>query len=355
MGSKTQGRTKFSKIISNQSGVTLVEMVIAGAMMAMIAVVVMKVNEQSNQSSAKQEVKSDLTTITNEINSLLSDPKKCYATFNADDASTDEKGYISILGIASNLETDTAGEVITEPKPEFPKKTASKFLIDGSGGEAGYGVSKLRIESFRLKTDGTDDALYVTFKNRKSVSSSSALGETVERKINLFVEWDTSGTNPKVENCRSLLSSSTLIWSRGGGTDIFYSGGNVGINQTNPTEALHVEGKAYVEEEIQAKAFMYASDARLKKNTQTIQDPIKKLMSLRGVGFEWKKNDRPDFGFIAQEVKQTLPELVKYNEGQKTYTVDYVKILPFLLEGIKKQQEELELLEKQLHAIEQTR
>ena len=75
---------------------------------------------------------------------------------------------------------------------------------------------------------------------------------------------------------------------------------------------------------------MYTSDARLKKNTQTIQDPIAKLMSPRGVGFNWK-TDRPDFGFIAQEVKQTPPELVKYNEGQKIYTVDYVKIVPFLL------------------------
>ena len=70
MGSKTQGKTKFLNLISNQSGVTLVEMVIAGAMMAVIAVVVMKVNEQSSKSSAKQEVKSDLITIVNEINSL---------------------------------------------------------------------------------------------------------------------------------------------------------------------------------------------------------------------------------------------------------------------------------------------
>jgi Tfp pilus assembly protein PilE len=356
MSSRSQ-KSKFFKLISNQSGVTLVEMVIAGAMMAVIAVVVMKVNEQSSTSTAKQEIKSDLTTIVNEINSILSDPKKCYATFNADDA-VNANGYITILDIASALEKDaTSGDVITEPKPDYPKKTANKYAIDSqTGGAAGYGVSKIRIQTLQLKTDGTENALVVTFKNKKSVKNSTSMsGDTITRKVNLFVEWDTSGSDPVVENCRSLLSSTTLIWSRGGGTDIFYSGGNVGINTTSPSEALEVDGKVFVEEEIQAKSFMYASDARLKKNTHTINSPVEKLLALRGVSFDWKKSDQADYGFIAQEVKQTLPELVKYNRGKKILTVDYVKIVPFLLEGIKRQQEDIEELERKLNQIEETR
>ena len=63
-----------------------------------------------------------------------------------------------VLQVSPEVDSST-GEVITEPKPEFPKKTTWKFLIESSGGEAGYGVSKIRILGFRLQTDGTDDAL----------------------------------------------------------------------------------------------------------------------------------------------------------------------------------------------------
>ena len=80
-------------------------------------------------------------------------------------------------------------------------------------------------------------------------------------------------------------------------------------------------------------------------------------MKLRGVEFDWNQGKRKgthDLGLIAQEVEEVLPELVRdktlctgeHSEGnEKEFkTVDYDKIVGVLIEAIKEQQEEIDLL-----------
>ena len=61
------------------------------------------------------------------------------------------------------------------------------------------------------------------------------------------------------------------------------------------------------------------SDIRIKENIVTIQDPIEKIKNLRGVTFEWQKRTKfkegVNYGFIAQEVNEVVPELVNKEEG----------------------------------------
>ncbi|MGD0342362.1 MAG: tail fiber domain-containing protein, partial [Bacteroidales bacterium] len=99
----------------------------------------------------------------------------------------------------------------------------------------------------------------------------------------------------------------------------------------------------------------YISDLRLKKNITAINDVIEKLKSLRGVYYEWDKNetsgmvvdDGRQIGVIAQDVEKAFPELVvTNNKGYKM--VDYIKLTPILLEGIKEQQGYIEGQQKQI-------
>jgi hypothetical protein len=46
-------------------------------------------------------------------------------------------------------------------------------------------------------------------------------------------------------------------------------------------------------------------------------------MKLRPVNVRWKQSVASDFGFIAQEVRQVLPELVVGDESRATLTVKY--------------------------------
>lgn len=53
----------------------------------------------------------------------------------------------------------------------------------------------------------------------------------------MYVDVDGSGG---ITGCRSLSSSSTDIWTRGTGGEIYYNGGNVGIGSSNPAAPLDV-------------------------------------------------------------------------------------------------------------------
>ena len=54
-------------------------------------------------------------------------------------------------------------------------------------------------------------------------------------------------------------------------------------------------------------------------------------------------------GFIAQEVEKIIPELVKTDsEGMKS--VDYISVIPVLVEALKNQQKQIDELKALLHA-----
>jgi len=62
----------------------------------------------------------------------------------------------------------------------------------------------------------------------------------------------------------------------------------------------------------------------------------------------------PQIGFIAQELEQVYPELVSSDQnGYKT--VDYVKLIPVLVEAIKQQQLMMIDLQHQIDHPEQSR
>ena len=94
-----------------------------------------------------------------------------------------------------------------------------------------------------------------------------------------------------------------------------------------------------------------SSDIKFKKNIKDIGNTTEKLKKLRGVSFDWKVDeykekefsDKKQFGFIAQEVEKVFPNLVKTDEnGEKA--VNYIEVIPLLLEAYKYQQKEIEEL-----------
>ena len=93
------------------------------------------------------------------------------------------------------------------------------------------------------------------------------------------------------------------------------------------------------------------SDARFKKNVEDIDSPIENILKLRGVNFDWRADEFEDrqfddgrqIGFIAQEIKEVLPEVVI--EGvDGYYAVDYSRLTPILVEAIKEQQKTIDQL-----------
>jgi hypothetical protein len=104
----------------------------------------------------------------------------------------------------------------------------------------------------------------------------------------------------------------------------------------------------YVSGQINVNGTTYASDLRYKKNIQTLSNSLEKIMELRGVKYEMRKeefpkmqfNDGEQIGLIAQEVERVIPEIVSTGtDGYKS--IDYAKLVPVLVEGLKAQQQEI--------------
>jgi Chaperone of endosialidase len=122
--------------------------------------------------------------------------------------------------------------------------------------------------------------------------------------------------------------------------------GNVGIGTTNSSGTYKLE----VNGAIGASAFSYTSDRSLKKNITTIESPLSKILKLRGVTFNWKKDNSPSVGLIAQEVEKVFPELV--TEGNGIKSVQYGNLVAPLIEAVKEQQKEIEGLNNRIKVLE---
>ena len=97
-------------------------------------------------------------------------------------------------------------------------------------------------------------------------------------------------------------------------------------------------GGAYVRGTFTATADVVAySDIRVKENINQITNALSKVMSING--YYYNRTDLKDkskkIGFIAQEIKEVLPELVTYDKEQDIYAVSYGNTSALLVEAIK--------------------
>ena len=149
----------------------------------------------------------------------------------------------------------------------------------------------------------------------------------------------------------------------------------------------------YFTTNIFTSGFFTTSDLRFKSNITPIETPLSKLMSLRGVEYDFNDKERKDalaarmgeiisdpseesptekelqamadmqeweelqlqkehkLGFIAQEVQEIFPDLVK--EDDLGYlAVDYNGFIPVVIEAIKEQQRMIDQQNRQIEELE---
>jgi trimeric autotransporter adhesin len=111
------------------------------------------------------------------------------------------------------------------------------------------------------------------------------------------------------------------------GTDVYV--GNPGVSAAN----LRVATDVYATR-MHASSYLYTSDRRLKENFESISSPLAKVLKLRGLQFDWKKDGQREIGFIAQDVEKVVPELVETADNDLK-SVKYGNITALLVEAFK--------------------
>jgi hypothetical protein len=133
-----------------------------------------------------------------------------------------------------------------------------------------------------------------------------------------------------------------------------------GTSPTNRQVKIWAEGGLTSTGVVSAPGFNNTSDARYKTHIATFPDALDTILNLRGVTFDWDREQWKDrgfaegkqIGFIAQEVEKILPELVTTDQnGYKS--VAYANVVPVLVEAVKAQQKQREADRAEFNALKQ--
>ena len=233
----------------------------------------------------------------------------------------------------------------------------TKFLLSVSLFVFTFSVATAQ---FKVNTDGSLSSGYTGYGNLNLGSNGYVGGGTVWGKwaweiwgenLNLWKPWPSP--NNGAVNFYMFLTPS----------------GAVGVGQipTHQSEiCLDVNGKIY------SYGVDITSDERLKTEIKPLTDKLDKLYQLNGKSYkkheveeevtlsdikdekgdvikkyEKTKNKRPsekaEFGFLAQELMEVYPELVS-KDTLGYYYVNYIGLIPVLVEALKEQKTEIEAL-----------
>ena len=85
-----------------------------------------------------------------------------------------------------------------------------------------------------------------------------------------------------------------------------------------------------------------SSSQKYKKDIETMADQTDKVVQLRPVEFVFKYDDSntKQYGLIAEEMIQQYPDLILYDKENNIYSVQYIQLVPILLQQIQLLQQE---------------
>ena len=209
---------------------------------------------------------------------------------------------------------------------------------------ANNAVTTAKIEDFasgrimgRLAS-GTGDCTQLTATSVRSIINVED-GATADQSASEIASA-LNGQNVYTTGAIGRDSNDNIAFSDNSYMNIYISGSN--------EFRFESDGDFHADGDVIAYSTTTASDENLKKNIVTVPDGLAKVEALKGVTFEWNKNDQKSAGVIAQDVEKVLPEIVKTVQdfdGNDYKTVNYSGLTSILIEAVKELSARVKVLE----------
>jgi hypothetical protein len=134
------------------------------------------------------------------------------------------------------------------------------------------------------------------------------------------------------------------LYIRGNGNTFRFLSNNPGTEIGTSTDKIDFwyTGKGF--NKLRAESYTKISDSNVKENIVPLLNGLDMVLQFNPYSYYLKEDSgelstKREYGFIAQEIEILLPELV--DTSKDFLLLDYDQIIPFLVGGIKEQQEEI--------------
>ena len=182
---------------------------------------------------------------------------------------------------------------------------------------------------------------------------------------NVAEMWsDSTGGKIRLTNTNQVRVLDLISRATGGSLEIYNSDGSkvveISVGSGNKDGILYLfdnSGSSTINAlaqsgKITCVSLTQTSSRKVKKNIEDIDDS-EKILLLQAVRFDFrdeqKGNDKR--GFIAEDVAEILPNLVTKASEDAPASLDYIGMIPYLQDVIKKQQKKIDELEAKLNDI----
>lgn len=179
----------------------------------------------------------------------------------------------------------------------------------------------------------TDDYPQILFKNRESSGNN---------QLTLYATQ--AGGQIQARNANGNYSARLLTTNQGCGQLSLYNASN--------SESIKLTGETG---NITCVSLTQTSSIKVKENVKPLSDEeSEKILLLQAVTFDYKNkvqgtNRR---GFIAEDVAEIIPEITTAETETTPASIDYIQMIPYLQNIIKKQQNQINELNNRLAEIE---
>jgi hypothetical protein len=177
-----------------------------------------------------------------------------------------------------------------------------------------------------------------TLSSNETGSYNTALGYYADVSSNNLTNATAIGYNSKVTASNNIVFGDGNVVGWGFGIAPGTSAIRVGSTTSNGNGAtLTLTG-----------VWTNASDISKKYDIENINYGLNEVMELKPVTYRLKGSNNQDIGFIAQDVKKIIPEIVYGEEGEMT--LSYGQITPVLTKGMQEQQKLILYQQKQIES-----
>jgi hypothetical protein len=286
--------------------------------------------------------------------------------------------YNVYLGASAGSDATGSGNIFIGPSAGQNNTGSNLLIIDNAGGGS---------NSALIYGDFNSDLLRFNASVGINAAPGAAKLNVVDNTTTIAVRGETSWSGSTDHYGVYGFGAGSSSWNHGvygyasGGYQAFgvwgiasgASGYNVGVYGTASgagNAAGYFAGPVTV-----TGTFTNPSDRNLKKDIKPLSGALDKILKVQGVSYLWKSEQELEdllpnkssdgkmgvhekfnfpegkqIGVIAQDVEQVLPELVQ-TDADGIKSVDYIKIIPVLVEAIKEQQKMIDRMQAEIDQI----